>query len=50
MPNLNELVTLIRNIYGGNLIALIDCCSSIIERNLIEEDGVLKRAINKDVK
>lgn len=49
-PNLNELVTLIRNIYGGNLIALIDCCSSIIERNLIEEDGVLKRAINKDVK
>lgn len=49
-PNLNELVTLIRNIYGGNLIALIDRCSSIIERNLIEEDGVLKRAINKDVK
>ncbi|MBE2978060.1 HTH-type transcriptional regulator Hpr [Priestia megaterium] len=50
LPNFTELVTLMRNIYGGNLIALIDCCSSIIERNLIEEDGVLKRAIDKDVK
>ncbi|MDI3095040.1 MarR family protease production transcriptional regulator HPr [Priestia megaterium] len=50
LPNFTELVNLMRNIYGENLIALIDCCSSNIERNLIEEDGVLKRKIDKDVK
>ncbi len=50
LPNFTELVTLMRNIYGENLIALIDCCSSSIERNLIEEDGVLKKTIDKEVK
>ena len=50
LPNFTELVTLMRNIYGEDLIALIDCCSSSIERNLIEEDGVLKKTIDKEVK
>jgi len=50
LPNFTELVTLMRNIYGEDLIALIDCCSSSIERNLIEEDGVLKKTIEKEVK
>lgn len=50
LPNFTELLTLMRNIYGEDLITLIDYCSSSIERNLIEEDGVLKKTIDKEVK
>ncbi|MEK6448470.1 HTH-type transcriptional regulator Hpr [Priestia aryabhattai] len=50
LPNFTELVTLMHNIYDENLIALIDRCSSSIERNLIEEDGMLKKKINKGIK
>ncbi|MEH7532630.1 HTH-type transcriptional regulator Hpr, partial [Priestia megaterium] len=40
LPDFTELVTLIRNIYDEDLITLIDRCSTMIEENLIEEDGI----------
>ncbi|MGG1541998.1 MarR family transcriptional regulator, partial [Priestia megaterium] len=50
LPNFTELITLTRNIYDENLIALMDNYLSMIERNLIEEDRMLKKKIDEVVK
>ncbi|MGW9100424.1 HTH-type transcriptional regulator Hpr [Priestia megaterium] len=50
LPNLTELVTLMRNVYDENLLTLIDRCSTTIEEELIEKDGILKRKNDDFVK
>ncbi|PFP15723.1 transcriptional regulator Hpr [Priestia megaterium] len=43
LPDFTELVVVMRNIYTKNFITFIDRFSTIVEENLIEEDGVFKR-------